>query len=65
MSRSNTDLLTDLRDYLDKAASFTLAGRDAFYADEMIQFAVIRVYEVTSCPACQSATCRRRGMRLS
>lgn len=46
MSRSKTDLLTDLRDYLDKAASFTLAGRNAFYADEMIQFAVIRVYEV-------------------
>ncbi|MDX1991284.1 MAG: HepT-like ribonuclease domain-containing protein [bacterium] len=48
MSRAKTDrdLLVDLRDYLDKAASFTNDGRDAFYANEMAQFAIIRVYEV-------------------
>lgn len=45
-AKSNRDLLTDLRDYLDKVKAFTQGGRDAFYADEMAQFAVIRVYEV-------------------
>lgn len=38
--------LQDILEYLDKALSFTTQGRDAFYADEMAQFAVIRVYEV-------------------
>lgn len=38
--------LQDLQTYLDKAATFTHTGRDAFYTDEMAQFAVIRVYEV-------------------
>jgi len=45
-SKSKRDLLTDLRDYLDKVTTFTQAGRDTFYDDEMAQFAVIRVYEV-------------------
>lgn len=45
-AKTNRQLLIDLRDHLDKAAAFTRAGRDAFYADEMAQFALIRVYEV-------------------
>ena len=45
-SKSKRDLLTDLRDHLDKVTTFTQAGRAAFYDDEMAQFAVIRVYEV-------------------
>jgi uncharacterized protein with HEPN domain len=44
--KSSSEYLQDLLDYLDKAAAFTTEGRDAFYADEMIQLAVIRVYEV-------------------
>lgn len=48
MSKGKTtaDYLQDMLDYLDKAANFTSNGRDAFYADEMAQLAVIRVYEV-------------------
>ena len=38
--------LQDMSDYLAKAQAFTQHGREAFYADEMAQFAVIRVYEV-------------------
>jgi len=44
--KSPRDHLQDILDYLDKAAAFTHEGREAFYADEMIQLAVIRVYEV-------------------
>lgn len=44
--KSKRDLLTDLRDHLDKVTMFTQAGRAAFDDDEMAQFAVIRVYEV-------------------
>jgi uncharacterized protein with HEPN domain len=40
------DYLRDMLAYLDKAAAFTRDGRDAFFADEMAQLAIIRVYEV-------------------
>jgi uncharacterized protein with HEPN domain len=48
MSRGKTTraYINDILEYLDKPSSFTRAGRDAFYADEMAQLAVIRVYEV-------------------
>jgi len=33
-------------DYLDKATAFTSDGKSTFYVNEMVQLAVIRVYEV-------------------
>lgn len=46
MSKSTRQYLVDLRAYADKVAHFSSGGREAFYADEMIQFAIIRAYEV-------------------
>lgn len=45
-SKSPTDYLRDILKYLAKASAFTKAGREAFFRDEVVQFAVIRVYEV-------------------
>lgn len=44
--KSSHAYLRDILDYLAKANAFTSKGREAFLADEMAQFAVIRVYEV-------------------
>ena len=46
MSKSSRQYLVDLRAYAAKVAHFSSGGREAFYADEMIQFAIIRAYEV-------------------
>jgi uncharacterized protein with HEPN domain len=46
VSKSTRQYLVDLRAYADKVAHFSSGGRQAFYADEMIQFAIIRAYEV-------------------
>ena len=40
------DYLLDMQDYINKIANFTRDGRDAFYADEKTQLAVMRAYEV-------------------
>jgi uncharacterized protein with HEPN domain len=46
MSKTPRAHLQDMLTYLDKALSFTQSGREVFFADEMAQMAVIRVYEV-------------------
>jgi len=40
------DYLLDMQDYINKVAHFTREGRDAFFADERTQLAVMRAYEV-------------------
>lgn len=40
------EYLQDMVNHLDKAIEFTSEGREAFYADEKAQFAVVRLYEV-------------------
>ncbi|MDQ7025710.1 MAG: DUF86 domain-containing protein [Anaerolineae bacterium] len=46
MSKTTRGYLQDLSTYLDKVSTFTQSGRDAFYANEMAQLAVIRCYTV-------------------
>lgn len=44
--KTERDYLVDILDYVGKIEQFTQEGREAFYADERTQYAVIRCYEV-------------------
>ncbi|MBI5960871.1 MAG: DUF86 domain-containing protein [Chloroflexi bacterium] len=44
--KSERDYLLDMLSYTRKIADFTRDGREAFFADEKTQLAVIRAYEV-------------------
>jgi len=52
--------LADMRDAVDRALRYTMGGREAFFADPMIQDAVIRNLEVMAKRSARSRRARDR-----
>lgn len=44
--RTQREYLKDILDQLEQVERFTVAGREAFLADDKTQYAVIRAYEI-------------------